>query len=220
MAGSRISPADFALKDVGSMKYYGGQLALRYEPLDGLAITPRIMYQRLDANGDPYATDYPNSLLQREVFNINEGGTDKWWLASLALNYTVPFGSFVSSTGVFDRNTVETQDDTDLLTYDLGLPASKSILGPIMRSIDFHRFAQEIRFASTFSGPLQVIMGAFYSRSTEQRDFLFTSSGLMAATGYPSDLVLSLLSQRQYSEYAVYSDADTTVLGHPMLVTT
>jgi iron complex outermembrane recepter protein len=210
--GPETAPPASVMTDVGSSKYYGGQLALRYEPLDGLAITPRIMYQRLDAAGDPYATYYPDNLLQREVFDIEEGGTDKWWLASLGVNYTAPFGNFVSSTGAFERNTFETEDDTDVLTYDLGLPPSRSIPGPTTRSIDFHRFAQELRFASTFSGPLQLIVGAFYSRSTESRNFELTSPGLMAATGYPSDLVLALMSQRQYSEYAAFGDVSYNIL--------
>jgi iron complex outermembrane recepter protein len=210
--GPEDAPPTSVLTDLGSTEYYGGQLALRYEPLAGLSITPRILYQDIRQAGDPYATYYPNNLLQREVFDIREGGSDQWWLASLALNYAAAFGSFVSSTGIFERNTFETEDDTDALTYDLGLPPSKSIPGPITRSIDLHRFAQEARFASTFSGPLQLIAGGFYSRTTEGRNFQLISSGLMQATGYPSDLVLALLSQRQYSEYAAYSDVSYNVL--------
>ena len=212
--GPETAPPTSVMADVGSMKRYGGQLALRYEPLEGLAITPRIMYQRIDADGDPYATYYPNNLLQREVFDIEEGGTDTWWLASLGVNFTAPIGNFVASTGVFERDTFETEDDTDVLTYDLGLPPSESIPGPITRSIDLHRFAQEVRFASTFSGPLQLILGGFYSRSTESRNFQLVSSGLMRATGYPSDLVLALMSQRQYSEYAAFSDLSYNVLSN------
>jgi outer membrane receptor protein involved in Fe transport len=212
--GPETAPPTSVLTDVGSNKYYGGQLALRYEPLDGLAVTPRVMYQRLDADGYTYATDYPNNLLQREVFNITEGGGDKWWLASLAVNYAAPFGSFVSSTGVFERSTFETEDDTDVLTYDLGLPASRSLIAPITRSIDFHRFAQEVRFASAFSGPLQVLVGVFYSHSTESRNFHLSSPGLTAATGYPNDLVLALVSQREYSEYAAYTDVSYKLLSN------
>jgi outer membrane receptor protein involved in Fe transport len=210
--GPETAPPASVLTDVGSLKYYGGQLALRYEPLDALAITPRIMYQRTDQDGASYATSDPNNLLQREVFNISEGGTDKWWLATITLNYAAAFGSFVSSTSVFERSTFETEDDTDVLTYDLGLPPSQSIPGPITRSIDFHRFAQEVRFTSALSGPLQFIAGGFYSRTTQSRNYQLDSSGLMAATGYPSDLVLALMTQRQYSEYAAFGDVSYTLL--------
>jgi outer membrane receptor protein involved in Fe transport len=212
--GPETAPPTAVLSDVGSMKSYGGQLAFRYQPLEGLAITPRIMYQRTDEDGVPYATYTPNNLLQREVFDIAEGGTDNWWLATLTLNYAASFGSFVSSTSAFERSTFETEDDTDVLTADLGLPPSRSIPGPITRSIDFHRFAQELRFASTLSGPLQFIVGGFYSRTTQSRDYQFLSSGLMQATGYANDLVLALLTQRQYSEYAVYGDISYNILSN------
>ena len=210
--GPEDAPPTSVLTHVGSMQYYGGQLAVRYEPLAGLAITPRIMYQRTDQNGAPYATDSPDNLLQREVFDIREGGTDDWWLASLALTYAAPFGNFVSSTSVFDRRTFETEDDTDVFSRDLGLSPSESIPVPSTRPISLHRFAQEVRFASSFPGRLQLILGGFYSRTTAGRNYEITSTGLTQATGYPSDLLLSLLIQRQYSEYAAFGDVSYNLL--------
>src|SRR5262249_40348211 len=151
-------------------------------------VTPRVMYQQTNQDGAQYARYSSANLLQREIFRLPEGGTDKWWLASLALDYLAPFGTFVSSTSVFERSTFENEDDTDVVTYDLGLPPSASIPVPATRSISLHRFAQEVRFASSFSGPLQLILGGFYSRTTQGRNYQITSSRLMAATGFPSDL--------------------------------
>lgn len=210
--GPEPGPATTVLHDVGSMKYYGGQIALRFEPVEGLAFTPRIMYQRTDQDGAPYARDFASNLLQREVFNIGEGGTDKWWLASFTVNYTVPFGSFVSSTAYFKRNTFETEDDTDVLQLDLGLPAP--IPSPITREIDLRRFAQELRFASTFPGPFQLILGGFYSGSTRPRDYEWTGVGLGAATGTPSDLALAFIDSRHAGEYAIFGDASYDILSN------
>lgn len=212
--GPETAPPVSVTTAVGSMQYYGGQLALRYEPQTGLAITPRILYQRTDQNGASYATDSPNNLLQREVFDIREGGTDNWWLADLTLNYTAPFGSFVSSTSVFDRRTFETEDDTDVFSYDLGLPPSKAIPIPTTRLLGVHRFAQELRFASASTGPLQWIVGGFYSWTTQSRNYEITSSGLMAATGFPSDLILTLLTQSQSAEYAAFGDVSYNLLSN------
>ena len=212
--GPETSPPTSVTTAVGSMQYYGGQLALRYEPQTGLTITPRIMYQRTDQDGASYASDSPNNLLQREVFNIHEGGTDNWWLADLTLNYTVPFGTFVSSTSVFDRRTFETEDDTDVFSYDLGLPPANAIPIPTTRLLGVHRFAQELRFASASPGPLQWIVGGVYSRTTQSGNYEITSSDLTAATGFPSDLVLTLLTQRQYAEYAAFGDASYSLLSN------
>jgi outer membrane receptor protein involved in Fe transport len=213
--GPETAPAPVTvLNDVGSMTYYGGQVALKYEPVEGLAITPRLMYQETDQNGVPYATYNADNLLQREVYDIHEGGTDRWWLGSLTINYTAPFGSFVSSTGVFDRRTFETEDDSDDLSYSLSLPPADTVPGPITRAIGLHRFAQEMRFVSSFSGPFQFLLGGFYSTSTRPRNYEWTSPDLTAKTGWPTDLALAFLDQRQTGEYAMFGNVSYDILSN------
>ena len=208
--GPYSAPPTQTLTHLGSMRYYGGQLALRWEPLNGLSVTPRIMFQEIQQGGSPYAYNDPNNLLQREVFDLDTGGTDKWWLASLTLNYTVSFGTFVSSTSYFERETFETEDDTDVLQLDLGL--TEPLPSPITRKIDLHRFAQEIRFASSFPGPFQIIAGGFYSDSTRPRDYEWTGQGL-TQIGFPTDLALSFIDSREAKEYALFGDASYEILS-------
>ena len=208
--GPESAPPVSILHDVGSMEYSGGQIALRYEPVDGLSITPRVMYQEIIQDGAPYALNYPSNLLQREVFNIDEGGSDKWWLDSLTIDYTQPYGTFVSSTSYFDRKTFETEDDTDVTQYDFNL--TTPLPSPITRKIDLRRFAQELRFASDFSGPFQVVLGGFYSNSTRPRDYEWVTPGIGAVIGAPSDLLLTFIDSRQAIEYAVFGDLSYNIL--------
>jgi iron complex outermembrane receptor protein len=208
--GPESAPPTSVLHHVGSMEYYGGQVALRWEPMEGLAITPRVMYQETVEDGVPYALRNSNNLLQRQVFNVGEGGTDKWWLDSLTINYTAPFGTFVSSTAYFDRKTFETEDDTDFTAYAFGF--ANPIASPITREIDLRRFVQELRFASTFSGPLQMIFGGFYSESTRPRDYEWNTPGFGAATGSPSNLILSFIDSRKATEEAVFGDVSYDIL--------
>ena len=204
------APPTETLTQVGSMRYYGGQIAIRWQPMNELSITPRIMYQKTEQDGVPYAYNYAENLTQREVFNIATGGTDKWYLASLAINYTAPWGSFVSSTAYFDRNTFETEDDTDFVTYAFSPPSP--LPSPITRSIDLRRFAQEVRFVSTFHGPLQLLAGGFYSDSTRPRNYEWTSTGLGAAIGAPNDNVLSFIDSRTAKEKALFGDLSYDIL--------
>jgi len=205
------APPTYVQHDVGGEKYYGSSIALRFQPIDGLVVTPRIMYQRTDENGAPYATYYPGNLLQREIYNLPEGGTDKWYLASLTVNYTLPWGSFVSSTGYFQRTTFENENDTDVATLDLGLTAP--LPSPISRMIDFRRFAQEVRFASSFSGPFQVILGAFFNDSKRPRDYEWTAVGL-DGPGQPPANLLSFIDRRGDREYAVFGNASYQILAN------
>jgi iron complex outermembrane recepter protein len=203
--GPESAPPTETLTNIGQLKYYGGQIALRFQPISELSITPRVMYQRTNEYGDPYAYDSANNLLQREVFNLNPGGTDEWWLASLTVNYTLPFGSFVSSSGFFDRHTFELEDDTDVTQFDFAL--ASPLASPITRKIDLRRWAQEIRFASSFQGPFQILLGGFYSDSTRPRDYEWTAPGLAATGAAASDLVLSFIDSREAKESALFGDA-------------
>ncbi|HEY0767333.1 MAG TPA: TonB-dependent receptor, partial [Steroidobacteraceae bacterium] len=203
--GPESAPPTATVSNVGSMKYYGAQIALRYQPLEQLSITPRIMYQRTNQFGDPYAYNFANNLTQREVFNLNPGGTDRWYLASLTINYTAPWGSFVSSTATFNRKTLELEDDTDVLQLDAGL--ASPIRSPITRQLDLRRFAEEVRFASSFQGPFQILVGGFYSDSTRPRDYEWTGQGLGALFGTGSDLALSFVDSREAKVEALFGDA-------------
>jgi iron complex outermembrane receptor protein len=208
--GTESAPPTSIIHDLGSMEYYGGQIALKWEPMEGLNITPRVMYQETVEDGVPYALLNADNLLQRQVFDVREGGTDKWWLDSLTINYTAPFGTFVSSTAYFDRKTFESEDDTDFTAYAFGL--ANPIPSPITREIDLRRFVQELRFASTFSGPFQTIFGGFYSASTRPRDYEWNSPGFAAATGSPSNLILSFIDSRKATEEAVFGDVSYDIL--------
>jgi outer membrane receptor protein involved in Fe transport len=213
--GPENAPPTSTISHVGSMKYYGGQVALRFEPASGLSVTPRIMYQKTTQDGSPYAYDTATNLTQREVFNLNPGGTDRWYLASLTLNYNVPYGSFVSSSAYFDRKTFELEDDTDVTQFFLGTPTvtPPPIASPITREQDLLRFAQEVRFASSFQGPFQLLVGGFYSNSTRPRDYEWTAPG--AAPVYtPTDLLLTFIDSRNAKEYALFGDASYDVLSN------
>ena len=208
--GPEDAPPTSVLHDIGSREYYGGQIALRWEPMEGLAITPRVMYQQTVEDGVPYALGNANNLLQRQIYDVKEGGTDKWWLDSLTINYTAPFGTFVSSTAYFDRKTFESEDDTDFTEYAFGI--TPPLASPITREIDLRRFVQELRFASSFSGPFQMIFGGFYSDSTRPRDYEWNTPGFAAATGSPNDLILSFIDSREATEEAIFGDVSYDIL--------
>jgi iron complex outermembrane recepter protein len=209
--GSRVGAADVdpaRHRQHGVLRRPG---ALRWEPVEGLSITPRVMYQETVEDGVPYALGNADNLLQRQVFNVREGGTDKWWLDSLT-NQLYTRRSAPSSppplTSIARRSrprTIPTLPRTPS-ALRLRLPS------PITREIDLRRFVQELRFASTFSGPFQTIFGGFYSDSTRPRDYEWNTPGFGAATGSPSDLILSFIDSRKATEEAVFGDVSYDIL--------
>src|SRR5947207_2353683 len=124
----------------------------------------------------PLTTTY---LTQARFFNIPEGGTDWWNLYSLTLHWKTGIGEFVSSTAYFDRRVDETEDQSEFIWAAItsgicyppngpGPPAGTPYCnppqpGPIEEIKDYQRFVEEARFASQLNGPIQFVVGAFFS---------------------------------------------------------
>ncbi len=192
-AGQTCRPLDAAgvttLDNIGEVKSYGGAVSLTFKVNDNVTITPRLMRQKTTFNGFPmgdvlsapgnrigyaYGPDYadfaplpnalrPGSLTQARWFNIAEGGYDDWGLYSVGVKWKTAFGEFVSSTAYFDRKVVETEDETDFVWAAIISPGSPPLPGGITEIKSYQRFVQEIRFASELDGPLQYVVGGFYS---------------------------------------------------------
>lgn len=118
----------------------------------------------------------PTSFTQARFFNVPEGGYDTWDLSSLTIKWNTGAGEFVSSTAYFDRKVYETEDETDFVyaaitsNCDAGAVEAGFCAGvgspqpgPISELKDYQRFAQEVRFASNLQGPVQFVVGGFYS---------------------------------------------------------
>jgi outer membrane receptor protein involved in Fe transport len=134
------------------------------------------------APAGPYTLPSPlntTNFTQARFFDVPEGGSDWWDLYSLTLHWNTGVGELVSSTAYFDRKVDETEDQSEFIWSAItsgvcyppngpGPPAGTPYCnppapGPIQEIKDYQRFVQEIRFASTLSGPLQFVVGAFYS---------------------------------------------------------
>jgi iron complex outermembrane recepter protein len=195
--------------NVGAINNYGGAAALTFKVTDTLTITPRMMTQRSDYNGFPMAdvltdtangygypvpagpytlpTLRPTDFLQARMFNIPEGGYDTWDLYSLGIKWNSDYGQLVSSTAYFDRKVWETEDQSDFI-YSALLLGYQAIPSGLSEEKDYQRFVEEVRFASTLPGPLQFVVGAFYSDLHGRLPFAayYPPS---AAPGYGADLL-------------------------------
>ena len=180
--------------NIGEIDSEGGSATLLIKVSDALSITPRVMYQHSESNGLPYADGgsypvpaapapanmHPSGYTQARFFDLAEGSSDTWTLASLGVKYDANAGSFTSSTSYFDRTVDETEDQTDFLWANLLAPFDGIPLGdannpntpayhahPLASTIrelkQIHRFVQEFRFTSKFDGPTQFVAGLFYS---------------------------------------------------------
>jgi iron complex outermembrane recepter protein len=126
------------------------------------------------APSGPYTLPTPlntTNFTQGRFFDVPEGGTDWWDLYSLTLHWKTGPGELVSSTAYFDRKVDEFEDESEFIWAAITSGACLNPApycnppspGPIQEIKDYQRFVEEIRFASTLSGPLQFVVGGFYS---------------------------------------------------------
>lgn len=154
----------------------GETLSLTYRPaaLDALTITPMIMHQDQSSNGFPLADYYTQNLIQTRPLNNREGSTDIWTFGNLTIKYAAPFGTFIDSSTYFHRYSRDTEDGSELISIGGygGPPVPTCVAGvycasPSPNWVNTNQFTEELRFESTFPGPVQVVAGAYFNKTRQ-----------------------------------------------------
>jgi outer membrane receptor protein involved in Fe transport len=175
---------------VGSKKHVGSEqatgfsasLAITPQAIEGLSITPMFMYQHSKTNGYPLADFTPNDFVQTRQFDIGESVDDKWSFAGVTAKQDVKYGRFVASGTYFYRRATDIEDTSDInALYFWGIPYY--VPAPLLNQLFTKTYTQEVRFESSFNGPVQFVLGYFHSHSDRRFFEIYDSPGLDAATG-------------------------------------
>ena len=181
-------------EDVNEGDRIGGRLSFTFQPSRDVTITPRIVYQKVTADGfnrqdvfnlyaNPFTTTVPpvtfednqQYLLQREKFE------DKTTIADLVAKIGFRNFDLTSVTSYTDRNILVSRDASALtgsVSVDLGLATAGVLLPSNLRdTTDFKSFSQELRFSSSGAGPLQWVAGAFYADADRKYAQLLPTPG-------------------------------------------
>ena len=140
----------------------GGSIAILLKATDDLTIKPMVMYQRSKWNGLPLSDYAAKNSYNVRLFNVPEALNDEWTMTGLTVNYHLAVGDITSATSYFTRHVFENEDSTDFTAYALGY--SPPLPGTLPTWEPQHEFVQELRYASTLSGPAQVVGGVYYAR--------------------------------------------------------
>jgi iron complex outermembrane receptor protein len=225
-------------ENVNDGRRTGGRIALRWEPTPDIAITPRLLYQEIRADGfnrqevyniyaNPFTTTRPAIQLgEREQFlRLQEGFADDTLLADLT--GTVDFGgvALTSVSTYINRDILVSREASALtgsVSIDLSFPDAGILLpSNLVDTTDLETFTQEVRLASTGSGPLQWVVGGFYSkvdRFYRQRlptpgydafvdARLGAGTSAAAANGFPSDSPYNSDLPYDIKQIAVFGEA-------------
>ena len=179
--------------DINDGSRVGGRVAILFEPTDNIQITPRLVYQQVRANGfnreehynlfDNQFTTTGGTLIgeRKQYLLLREKFKDDTLLADLT--GSIDFGAveLTSVTSYMDREILVSRDASALtgsvtVTFATSFPSDPVITRPLAigalsdlpsnlrDTTDLKQFTQELRLASTGTGPFQWVFGGFLSR--------------------------------------------------------
>ena len=185
--------------DVNDGERYGGRLALLWQPMEELKITPRVVYQKVESDGFNRQeefnvfhndfTDGPDAFDKREQFLLlREKFRDKTLLADLTASYDFGGVELTSVSSYIDREILVSRDASALtgsVSVDLGFPGAVALPSNLRDTTDLKSFTQELRLSSTGDGPLQWLIGGFYSNVDREYAQRLPTPGYDAAVTDP-----------------------------------
>lgn len=159
-----------ALKNVNTDETYGGRAILRWVPVDALVVTASATIQSTTSDGSSRFTpagslSFGNASAGFPAIPggdlVNTDLTRSPWdellhVYGLTAEYTSDIGTFTATTNYFDRRIDFAYDSSPILFF-FGVPIPAVTLQPQDRSI----WSNEIRYASSFEGPVNFVVGGF-----------------------------------------------------------
>ena len=168
-------------KNINDGTRYGGRISLLWQPVEELKITPRIVYQKIEADGfnreeryNLYFNEFtsPGSFRgpgkRSQYLLLREKFKDETTIADLTASYDFGPVELTSITSYINRDILVSRDASALTgsVAVTSLPVDLDIVllpSNLRDTTDLKSWTQELRLASTGSGPFQWLIGGFYS---------------------------------------------------------
>jgi iron complex outermembrane recepter protein len=146
----------------------GGRVGFLVQPNDALKIDATAMYQKISMGGyDEYDVPPGNPAAHYQPFNNFEPFFDEFRLYGVTITYDLSFAQLTSATAYYSREESQTSDVSEAMYSVVGLfgvtiPGYLQI--PFNETDSTRQTSEELRLASTGSGPFQWIGGLFFSK--------------------------------------------------------
>jgi iron complex outermembrane recepter protein len=162
-------------KDANETRVKAGRASAKLAFTDQISLTAMAMVQNTKADAPSYynATNYNFQPLTQPGFYqdiyAREPTGNNMDMYELAFEDKTSYGTYTVTASRFDRNFQYTRDSTAVINLYLGLPVEttgRSVIDyPKERTVSSY----EARFASSWAGPVQLLVGGFFQN--EQRHF-------------------------------------------------
>ena len=186
-------------KDVNGGNRMGARAALTFAPNENLSITPRIVYQEVEADGfnrqevfnlyaNPYTTTRPAIQLaeRQQYLLLDEEFTDETLLADVVVEAGFDSFDLTFAASQLDREILVSRDASALtgsVSVDLGYPDAGVLLPSNLRdTTDLKQTTFELRASSNSDGALQWLVGVFLSDTEREYAQRLPTPGYAAVT--------------------------------------
>lgn len=166
--------------DVNDGTRTGFRASALLRPTDNISLTPRVVYQEVEADGfnrqeefnlfaNPFTTERPAVDFRdnQQFLLLDEQFDDEYLLLDLTASVGFDYFDLTSVTSYTDRNILVSRDASALsgsVSVDLGFPDEAVTLPSNLRdTTDLEQFTQELRLSSNTTGPIDWLVGGFYS---------------------------------------------------------
>ncbi len=193
----------------------GGRLELLAQPISGLSIEATAIYQKISM-GDYDEYDLPPGIPDNryQPNNDNEPISDIFRLYGVTVTYDLSFAQLTSASAYYSRTESQTQDTAEAL-YSLvplyGAAVNQFYATPFTEADTTRQYSEELRLASSGSGPLQWIAGAFFSdfksifaEYNASVPLISTIPGQIAVN--PNGILYQAHNPYRIKEYAVFGE--------------
>jgi iron complex outermembrane recepter protein len=207
--GGYVDNATLDQRNVNRSAVYGGRLDVLLKPLDDLTIRLDGYLQDIFRDGTA-AVDY--TLAGRPVGGeltqfrpLAEPFEQQFRLVSATVNYNVGFAALTSITSYQTTKTLLFHDLSGSYVPLLELYGFGTYQGVgLPENLSTDKFTQEARFVSSTSGPIQWLIGGYFTHESSQNNQVFD---LLDATGQPAlNNLFTYSTPTTYEEYAGFAD--------------
>lgn len=218
--GPALTPAALAgtaansQQNINDTRISGFRVAADWKVNDKLSIKPSYFYQDTDVDARPVFDVGVGDLLQARETQTYE--RQEFSLASVKLEYALPFADLTSITSNFIATDRTNEDLTNIVRVALFRPRGISFPGYAGMLVTRRRtsFVQEVRLASSTEGPLSWLVGGFYQRQRNgpapgERVLKGVAPGLTAAaTFFPfqNDTFVTNTSHAHIKELSAFGE--------------
>ncbi|AOR79732.1 TonB-dependent receptor [Novosphingobium resinovorum] len=203
-------------KGANAEKSKAGRLTARLQATPDLTVDLTAMYQDVhqDAKNFYNKLDYDGNVLPSnyQADEVRAPYSDKSEIYNATVNYKQPFGTFTGTVSRFVRDTSFVRDASLAAQAFLGLPHDTT--GRSALKQDKHRRVDsgELRFASDFDGPFQILVGGFFQNENRFFNSSWPKADVNGNLPADADMLLDRTVDTRIKERALFGELSYEIL--------